>query len=130
MQMETNRMIRCAVTNTSPPRPDSPPVTVTWNMVCKTRGSSLQASALIKRNLSVSNVCLLLLDDLPDLQEVREETESTSPPVYQVELGVSHQERNTQTHRPEPPDTRWLTQLAHIATGPQSPLLQEPPDSR
>uniref|UniRef100_A0A669EL68 HMG box-containing protein 1 n=1 Tax=Oreochromis niloticus TaxID=8128 RepID=A0A669EL68_ORENI len=68
-------------------------------------------------------------DDLPDLQEVREETESTAPPVYQVELGVSHQERNIQTHRPEPPDTRWLTQLAHIATGPQSPLLQEPPDS-
>uniref|UniRef100_A0A3Q0SX65 HMG box-containing protein 1 n=1 Tax=Amphilophus citrinellus TaxID=61819 RepID=A0A3Q0SX65_AMPCI len=68
-------------------------------------------------------------DDLPDLQEVREEPESPAAPVYHVELGVSHQERNTQAHSPEPPDTHWLTQLAHIATGPQSPLLQEPPDS-
>jgi len=32
---------------------------------------------------------------------------------------VSHQER--------PPDTHWLTQLAHIATGPQSPLLRRGP---
>uniref|UniRef100_A0A3P9NB34 HMG box-containing protein 1-like n=1 Tax=Poecilia reticulata TaxID=8081 RepID=A0A3P9NB34_POERE len=61
-------------------------------------------------------------DDLPDLQEVREEL--TAAPVYQVELGVSHQER------PQPPETLWLTQLAHIATGPQSPLLQDLPHSR
>ncbi|XP_043963852.1 HMG box-containing protein 1-like isoform X2 [Gambusia affinis] len=60
-------------------------------------------------------------DDLPDLQEVREEL--TVEPVYQVELGVSHQER------PQPPETLWLTQLAHIATGPQSPLLQDLPHS-
>ncbi|KAI3366927.1 hypothetical protein L3Q82_009578, partial [Scortum barcoo] len=58
-------------------------------------------------------------DDLPDLQEVQE---PTTAPVYQVDVGVSHQERHTHTH---PPDTLWLTQLAHIATGPQSPLLQE-----
>ncbi|XP_069376406.1 HMG box-containing protein 1-like isoform X3 [Paralichthys olivaceus] len=71
-------------------------------------------------------------DDLPDLQEVREEEEPTAPPVYQVEVGVSHQQVHAYaaTHSPQPPDTRWLTQLAHIATGPQSPLLQESPHSR
>lgn len=58
-------------------------------------------------------------DDLPDLQEVKE---PTTAPVYQVDVGVSHQERHTHM---QPPDTLWLTQLAHIATGPQSPLLQE-----
>ncbi|XP_028276381.1 HMG box-containing protein 1-like isoform X2 [Parambassis ranga] len=65
------------------------------------------------------------MDDLPDLQEVQEESEA--PPVYQVEAGVSHQERHShiQAHNTQPPDTHWLTQLAHIATGPQSPLLQE-----
>ncbi|XP_019948070.2 HMG box-containing protein 1-like isoform X1 [Paralichthys olivaceus] len=70
-------------------------------------------------------------DDLPDLQEVREEEEPTAPPVYQVEVGVSHQQVHAYaaTHSPQPPDTRWLTQLAHIATGPQSPLLQESPHS-
>lgn len=65
-------------------------------------------------------------DDLPDLQEVQEEMEPTAPPVYQVDVGVSHQERHVQR---QPPDTQWLTQLAHIATGPQSPLLQESPHS-
>ncbi|XP_029968853.1 HMG box-containing protein 1-like isoform X2 [Salarias fasciatus] len=66
-------------------------------------------------------------DDLPDLQEVREEAESMGVAVYQVEVGVSHQERRARS--PPPPDTHWLTQLAHIATGPQSPLLQESPHS-
>ncbi|XP_023265731.1 HMG box-containing protein 1-like [Seriola lalandi dorsalis] len=66
-------------------------------------------------------------DDLPDLEEVQEEAEPTAPPVYQVEMGVSHQERHghSEAHSPQPPDTHWLTQLAHIATGPQSPLLQD-----
>lgn len=68
-----------------------------------------------------------LSDDLPDLQEVQEEAEPTAPPVYQVDMDVSHQEQNTHA---QPPDTHWLTQLAHIATGPQSPLLQERPLSR
>lgn len=68
-------------------------------------------------------------DDLPDLQEVQEEPELSAAPVYQVEVGVSHQERHAHTHSPQPPDTHWLTQLAHIATGPQSPLLQESPHS-
>ncbi|XP_034381687.1 HMG box-containing protein 1-like isoform X2 [Cyclopterus lumpus] len=65
-------------------------------------------------------------DDLPDLQEVREEAEPAAPPIYQVDVGVSHQERHA---RAQPPDTHWLTQLAHIATGPQSPLLRESPVS-
>ncbi|CAL8242416.1 unnamed protein product [Merluccius merluccius] len=65
-------------------------------------------------------------DDLPALQEVQEECQM-APPVYQVEVGVSHLDREeTRTHS-GPPDTHWLTQLAHIATGPQSPLLQESP---
>lgn len=54
-------------------------------------------------------------DDLPELQEVPQET----PHVFQVEPGVSHQEPASQ------PDTQRLTQLALIATGPQSPLLQD-----
>ncbi|XP_056133647.1 HMG box-containing protein 1-like [Lampris incognitus] len=63
-------------------------------------------------------------DDLPELQEVQEE-ERAVPPLYQVEVGVSHQERHAGAHtHTAPPDTQWLTQLAHIATGPQSPLLQ------
>nr|XP_040030310.1 HMG box-containing protein 1-like isoform X1 [Gasterosteus aculeatus aculeatus] len=65
-------------------------------------------------------------DDLPDLQEVREEAEPAVPLVYQVDVGVSHQERHAGA---QPPDTHWLTQLAHIATGPQSPLLRESPNS-
>uniref|UniRef100_A0A3B4YGW6 HMG box-containing protein 1 n=1 Tax=Seriola lalandi dorsalis TaxID=1841481 RepID=A0A3B4YGW6_SERLL len=71
-------------------------------------------------------------DDLPDLEEVQEEAEPTAPPVYQVEMGVSHQERHghSEAHSPQPPDTHWLTQLAHIATGPQSPLLQDCTHSR
>uniref|UniRef100_A0A665UL36 HMG box-containing protein 1 n=2 Tax=Echeneis naucrates TaxID=173247 RepID=A0A665UL36_ECHNA len=64
-------------------------------------------------------------DDLPKLQEA----EPTTLPLYQVEMGVSHQERPAHAHNPQPPDTRWLTQLAHIATGPQSPLLRESPQS-
>ncbi|XP_035502147.1 HMG box-containing protein 1-like isoform X1 [Scophthalmus maximus] len=69
-------------------------------------------------------------DDLPDLQEVREEAEPTAAAlVYQVEVGVSHQEERAHAamHCPRPPDTHRLTQLAHIATGPQSPLLQASP---
>lgn len=61
-------------------------------------------------------------DDLPDLQEVQEETER----VYPVDVGVSHHERHNAHSQP---DTHWLTQLAVIATGPQSPLLQDSPRS-
>ncbi|XP_039999563.1 HMG box-containing protein 1-like [Xiphias gladius] len=78
-----------------------------------------------------TSVSYMEYDDLPDLEEVQEKAEPTAPPVYQVEMGVSHQELHAyaEAHRPQPPDTRWLTQLAHIATGPQSPLLQESPHS-
>ncbi|KAK7895997.1 hypothetical protein WMY93_021322 [Mugilogobius chulae] len=54
-------------------------------------------------------------DDLPELQQVPENT----PLVFQIKAGVSHQEVTSD------PDTQRLTQLALIATGPQSPLLQE-----
>lgn len=52
------------------------------------------------------------------------EEDQTAPTVFQVGAGVSHQERDGHTHTAGPLDTHWLTQLAHIATGPQSPLLQ------
>ncbi|XP_068163290.1 HMG box-containing protein 1-like isoform X2 [Antennarius striatus] len=65
-------------------------------------------------------------DDLPDLQEVQDKVETAGPAAYQVDMGLSHQERHVNT---QPPDTLWLTQLAHIATGPQSPLVQEAPHS-
>lgn len=71
-------------------------------------------------SLRFNAVPLLLPDDLPDLQEVPEEAQPAVPPVYQVDVDVSHREPNTQP----PPDTHRLTQLAHIATGPQSPLLR------
>ena len=92
-------------------------------------------SEIVSEANSSPGVCFLSSDDLPDLQEVREEAEPTAPPVYQVEVGVSHQcvppgGAYTLAHSPQPPDTRWLTQLAHIATGPQSPLLQGTPHSR
>lgn len=135
MQVETDHMTCSAVRNASPLHQASPPVTVTWNMVNKTpvytrfntdydwRACGPQ---VFKSNLATT-VFPLLLDDLPDLQEVQEEAEPTVTPVYQVEAGVSHQERHSHTQLP---DTHWLTQLAHIATGPQSPLLQESSHSR
>ncbi|XP_010894782.2 HMG box-containing protein 1 [Esox lucius] len=63
-------------------------------------------------------------DDLPELQEVEEDLTATV--VFEVGAGLSHQERDPHTNSrlPGPPDTRWLTQLAHIATSPQSPLLE------
>uniref|UniRef100_A0A8C6U5E3 HMG box-containing protein 1 n=1 Tax=Neogobius melanostomus TaxID=47308 RepID=A0A8C6U5E3_9GOBI len=54
-------------------------------------------------------------DDLPELQQVPEET----PLMFEIEAGLSHQEE------PTDPGTQRLTQLALIATGPQSPLLRQ-----
>uniref|UniRef100_A0A8K9X917 HMG box-containing protein 1 n=1 Tax=Oncorhynchus mykiss TaxID=8022 RepID=A0A8K9X917_ONCMY len=66
-------------------------------------------------------------DDLPELEEVEED--QTAAVVFQVGARVSHQERDghSHTHTAGPPDTHWLTQLAHIATGPQRMLLYPPP---
>nr|XP_006006054.2 PREDICTED: HMG box-containing protein 1 isoform X2 [Latimeria chalumnae] len=72
-------------------------------------------------------------DDLPELQAVQ--TDPTTPPVFQLTAGVSHQEclRSSWTmhtsNSPEcayPPDggVNRLTELADIATSPQSPLMQ------
>lgn len=60
---------------------------------------------------------LIEYDDLPELQLAPDDT----PHMYLIEAGVSHQ-------KPQP-DTQRLTQLALIATGPQSPLLQDPSNS-
>lgn len=79
--------------------------------------------------MKLNTAHLFLPDDLPDLQEVQEEAEPTAPPVYQVDMDVSHQEPRA-CARTQPPDTHRLTQLAHIATGPQSPLLQGGPGRR
>ncbi|KAJ8006530.1 hypothetical protein DPEC_G00108210 [Dallia pectoralis] len=64
-------------------------------------------------------------DDLPELQELEEDLTATV--VFEVGAALSHQERDphANTRLAGPPDTRWLTQLAHIATSSQSPLLLE-----
>lgn len=54
-------------------------------------------------------------DDLPELQQVPEET----PLTFEIDAELSHQET------PSDPGTQRLTQLALIATGPQSPLLRQ-----
>lgn len=54
-------------------------------------------------------------DDLPELQQVPEEM----PLMFEIDPGLSHQET------PSDPGTQRLTQLALIATGPQSPLLRQ-----
>ncbi|XP_078409544.1 HMG box-containing protein 1 isoform X1 [Cetorhinus maximus] len=75
-------------------------------------------------------------DDLPELRAV--ETDRAIPAAFQLSSGVSHQEclRSTRTmctsRSPDsalPPFTsesgvNWLTELANIATSPQSPLMQ------
>ncbi|KAJ8387012.1 hypothetical protein AAFF_G00161890 [Aldrovandia affinis] len=71
-------------------------------------------------------------DDLPELQEVQESR--VPPAVFQVALGVSHQERPRDARSSAPnsnfPDTNWLTELANIATSAQSPLVQSSPHNR
>ena len=59
----------------------------------------------------------LSLDDMPELQEVEED--QRAPGLFQVGAGVSHQELSCS------PSTNWLTELANIATSPQSPLLKD-----
>lgn len=72
------------------------------------------------------------LDDLPELQAVQ--SDPTPSAIYQLSSDVSHQEyprpswnQNTSeisenTYRENEVD--WLTELANIATSPQSPLMQ------
>ncbi|XP_055508969.1 HMG box-containing protein 1 [Leucoraja erinacea] len=75
-------------------------------------------------------------DDLPELKAV--ETDRAIPGAFQLSSGVSHQQflRSTQTMcASNSPDSalssftsdsgaNWLTELANIATSPQSPLMQ------
>ncbi|KAJ8261861.1 hypothetical protein GJAV_G00159300 [Gymnothorax javanicus] len=71
-------------------------------------------------------------DDLPELQEVQESRAITA--AFQVAAGVSHQEgpwgRWSHDADSGSPNTNWLTELANIATSPQSPLLQSSPCNR
>eukprot|EP00069_Balaena_mysticetus_P019757 bmy_12515T0 len=72
------------------------------------------------------------LDDLPELQAVQSDPAQSA--IYQLSSDVSHQEyprpswnQNTSeisenTYRENEVD--WLTELANIATSPQSPLMQ------
>uniref|UniRef100_A0A8C6YDQ8 HMG-box transcription factor 1 n=1 Tax=Naja naja TaxID=35670 RepID=A0A8C6YDQ8_NAJNA len=74
------------------------------------------------------------LDDLPELQAVH--SDSTPPALFQLSAHVSHQEYarpswNPHTSGSSPESTypcengvNWLTELANIATSPQSPLMQ------
>lgn len=78
-------------------------------------------------------LCTSFTDDLPELQEVQED--QSSPAVFQVTPGVSHKERPEQGWIPQSGSasithTNWLTELANIATSPQSPLLQSAPHPR
>lgn len=74
------------------------------------------------------------VDDLPELQAVQ--TDSTPPALFQLGADVSHQEcsrpswsQHTSNSNPENAyscenGVNWLTELANIATSPQSPLMQ------
>ncbi|KAJ7329583.1 hypothetical protein JRQ81_015757 [Phrynocephalus forsythii] len=72
------------------------------------------------------------LDDLPELQAVH--TDSAPPALFQLSTDVSHQEYsrpswNQHTSSSSSESTcedgvNWLTELANIATSPQSPLMQ------
>uniref|UniRef100_H0YY28 HMG-box transcription factor 1 n=1 Tax=Taeniopygia guttata TaxID=59729 RepID=H0YY28_TAEGU len=74
------------------------------------------------------------LDDLPELQAVQ--TDSTPPALFQLGADVSHQEcsrpswsQHTSNSNSENAyscenGVNWLTELANIATSPQSPLMQ------
>ncbi|XP_062418943.1 HMG box-containing protein 1 isoform X3 [Pungitius pungitius] len=79
---------------------------------------------LLKCNedLPSSPGCHMDYDDLPELQEVEED--QRSPGCFQVRAGVSHQELSCS------PRTNWLTELANIATSPQSSLLKSAPHKR
>lgn len=68
-------------------------------------------------------------DDLPELQEVREDDQTTAG-VFQVTPGVSHEEGRSSRPENSVSNTSWLTELANIATSPQSPLLQNAPHNR
>ncbi|KAG7262589.1 hypothetical protein CRUP_036908 [Coryphaenoides rupestris] len=68
--------------------------------------------------------CTMDFDDMPELQEVDEDRQSSE--MYQVEVGVSHQELCTAASSP-PATNNWLAELANIATSPQSPLLKDAP---
>uniref|UniRef100_A0A671NYS2 HMG box-containing protein 1 n=1 Tax=Sinocyclocheilus anshuiensis TaxID=1608454 RepID=A0A671NYS2_9TELE len=80
-----------------------------------------------------SNESHMEYDDLPELQEVQDDR--STPGVFQVAPGVSHHEEGPVegwNSRPEGSvsHTNWLTELANIATSPQSPLLQNAPHNR
>ncbi|XP_044136131.1 HMG box-containing protein 1 [Bufo gargarizans] len=74
------------------------------------------------------------LDDLPELQAVQ--TDSTSSPeVFHLDANVSHQEYTVPSWSQNTSNMsesaysygngmNWLTELANIATSPQSPLMQ------
>ncbi len=74
------------------------------------------------------------LDDLPELQAVQ--TDSAPSALFQLGTDVSHQERsrpswNQHTSNSDSESAHscengvnWLTELANIATSPQSPLMQ------
>lgn len=76
----------------------------------------------------------LFADDLPELQAVQ--TDSTPPALFQLGADVSHQEcsRPSWNQHTSSSDSEsayscengvnWLTELANIATSPQSPLMQ------
>ncbi|XP_065133500.1 HMG box-containing protein 1 isoform X1 [Paramisgurnus dabryanus] len=75
-----------------------------------------------------SNESHMEYDDLPELQEVQDD--QTTHGVFQVAPGVSHEEGPGEGRSSSASNTNWLTELANIATSPQSPLLQNAPHNR
>lgn len=95
------------------------------------------SSENVKITFPISNtICMTVsvsADDLPELQEVQDD--QSTPGVFQVALGMSHHEEGLIEGRSSRPEgnvshTNWLTELANIATSPQSPLLQDAPHNR
>ncbi|XP_063304163.1 HMG box-containing protein 1 [Pelobates fuscus] len=73
------------------------------------------------------------LDDLPELQAVQ--ADATSPEIFHLDANISHQQytvpswnQNTsdmpESAYPYDNGVNWLTELANIATSPESPLMQ------
>lgn len=80
-----------------------------------------------------NHTVMFFTDDLPELQEVQDD--QLSQEVFQVTPDISHDEGPEQdwsmkSESSSSSNTNWLTELANIATSPQSPLLQNTPHPR
>ncbi|KAL7976276.1 hypothetical protein Chor_002495 [Crotalus horridus] len=112
--------------------------TMVWEVKTNQMPSTVQKVLLVvdkRMNERGMNEALDLLKyDLPELQAVH--SDSTPPALFQLSANISHQEytrpswnQHTSGSSPESASpcedgVNWLTELANIATSPQSPLMQ------